>query len=320
MTFNRDTRKLLALRNAFAQWQYPPNKESGLTNPKQRIEIPADFPQTISPYSSEEALAVIAAQLDRRGLGLEQAVRINIAYPHKHPGLHPNHHNTAAERAIAFYERMLTAAPQVEWVLAHALSERLHLNRSGNQSSFHALTAKQAYDVYLPAQLQPFPFADADSRKGELFVIVDNTIEQGTTIANMMSYITHNHGEVLMVQADRHAPVAQLRTEGSDLSPYFNDAARNSGRVPEMASAFAASARRAGVNWSPQRCIEKFEAALQLHGNSVFALTDGEAKHLIKAVGVDAAMHEPFPELVDKLEKSALGSLRRAIHKKLLTV
>jgi len=308
----RSIKQLLSFKNAVARWKHPPNREAGLSNPAKRAEIPADFPETISPYSAEEALQLIEAQLAKRGTSLEEVKRINIAYPHKHKGLFPNHHNSAEERAQSFQRRMQKIAPGVEWVLAQALSERKHLDRSGDQSSFHALTGKQEYDVYLPAQVQPFPFADKARTQKEYFVIVDNTIEQGTTIANLMSYINHNNAEVLMVQADQHKPFAQRRNANDnealahyaagtvDLGPVFNDRARNNGRVPQLAVAFSKSAKEAGLDWTPRESIEKFEAALQHHGNSVFALTEGEAAHLLKTIFVEISS---FPKLVEKLEK-----------------
>ncbi len=308
----KNIKKLISIRNIIATLKHPVNKESGLANPVKRAEIPADFPGTISPYSAAEALAVIEAQLAKRGTSLKDVKRINIAYPHKHKGLHPKHHNSAEERALAFQEKMQKIAPDVEWVLAQALSERKHLDRSGDQSGFHALTGKQVYDVYMPAQVQPFPFADKKRTGKEYFVIVDNTIEQGTTIANLMSFIAHNNAEVLMIQADRHMPFAQRRGVNDDtavnrfstapvtLGPAFNDAARNNGRVPQLAVAFSKSAKEAGDDWSPEESIEKFEAALQRHGNSVFALTEGEAAHLLKTMYVEI---NSFPALVKKLEK-----------------
>lgn len=310
----RNIAKLLSLRSVFASLRNPPDTASGLSNPETRAEIPADFPETISPYSAEEALGLIKAQLEKRGTTLEKVKRINIAYPHKHKGIYPNHANSATQRAIAFQQKMQKIAPGIEWVLADALSERVHLDRSGDQSSFHALTGKQVYDVYMPAQKQPFPFADKNRTEKEYFVIVDNTIEQGTTIANLMSYIVHNNADVLMVQADRHAPLVQKRGTFDEnnvvdvyssgpvtLSPVFNSAARNNGRVPQLAVAFSKSAKEAGIDWSPQQSIEKFEAALQRHGNSVFALTEGEATRLLGTIYTEI---DSFPALVKKLEKT----------------
>lgn len=302
----RHIKKIHALQQVFARLKYPPHTAGGLANPEARMEIPADFPQAISPYSAQEALQVITRELEKRGTTLDETTRINIAYPHKHPGLYPTHHNSAEQRAHAFKERMQKVAPQIDWVIAEALVERLRLGRSENQSSFYALTCKQEFDIYLKGQKHPFYFADKD-RGREFFVIVDNTIEQGTTIISMMSYIHHNGGDVLMVQGDRHSDIAQKRTPSNDnatasLSPEFNDVTRNTGRLSELATAFSRSARREGKVVSPQDALKQFNDALQLHGNSVFSVTDGEALHLLK--GLDTGK-EKFPELLDKLQPTA---------------
>ena len=124
-----------------------------------------------------------------------------------------------------------------------------------------------------------------------------------------MSYIANNNAEVLMIQTDRHTPFAQRRVANDNgpvtLSPEFNDVSRNNGRVPEMAKAFSVSAKKSGLDWSPLASIEKFETALQKHGNSVFALTDGEAEHLVKDIDGRLYPGVSFPQLLEKLEKTA---------------
>lgn len=302
----RHIKKIHALRQVFATLKFPPNTSGGLTNPSARMEIPADFPQAISPYSAHEALGVIERELEKRGTTLEAAGRINIAYPHKHPGLYPTHQNSAKVRAYAFQDRMRKIAPQVDWIVAEALVERIRLGRSENQTSFYALTCKQEFDIYLQGQKEPFYFADKD-RGREFFVIVDNTIEQGTTIISMMSYIHHNGGDVLMAQGDRHIDIAQKRTVANDnatsqLSLEFNDITRNSGRLHELANAFSRSAARQGRLISAQDALQQFNDALLQHGNSVFSVTDGEASHLLK--GLDTGK-EKFTELVEQLHRTA---------------
>jgi hypothetical protein len=300
----RNASKLEALREVFSKLKNPPYLLGGHFNPSKRQEIQPDFPRALAPYSGEEALQLITAELSRRSVDIESVDHINIAYPHKHPGIYPAYHNTAEERAYAFRERMVAVAPQIEWVIAEALVERVRLGRSENQTSFHALTGKQEYDIYLKVQHEPLPFAHKD-RWREFFVIVDNTIEQGTTIANMMSYIRYNGGDVLMAQGDHRVHIAQHRDVANDMADIgaaFNDVSRNTGRLPELAVAFSYSAKRHGRDWTPKQAIEKFEAAINKYGNSVFALTDGEVQRLIKNVN---GTQESFPSLLEKLEKQA---------------
>ncbi len=300
----RSLSKIQAMREVFNKLKNPPYLLGAHVNPSMRQEIPADFPRALAPYSGDEALQLIMAELKKRGVDISDITRINIAYPHKHPGLYPGHHNTAEERAFAFRERMEAVAPQIDWVIAEALVERVRLGRSENQSSFHALTGKQEYDIYLKIQHEPLSFAHKD-RGREFFVIVDSTIEQGTTISNMMSYIHYNGGDVLMTQGDHRVHIAQKRdvaNDVADIGAAFNNVSRNTGRLPELALAFSISARRHGRDWTPRQAIEKFESALNKHGNSVFALTDGEVQHLVKNVN---GAKENFPALLEKLEKTA---------------
>lgn len=302
----RHIKKIHALQQVFAKLRFPPNTSAGLTNPSARMEIPAGFPQAISPYSAREALEVIERELEKRGTNIGAAARINIAYPHKHPGLYPTHHNSAEVRAYAFQDRMRKIAPYVDWVVAEALVERIRLGRSENQTSFYALTCKQEFDIYQHGQKEPVYFADKN-RGPEFFVIVDNTIEQGTTIISMMSYIHHNGGNVLLAQGDRHIDIAQKRTVSNDnataqLSSEFNDVTRNTGRLHELATAFSRSARRHGQQISAQEALQQFNDALLPHGNSVFSITDGEAVHLL--MGLDTGK-ENFPELAEQLRRTA---------------
>ncbi|MDI1226995.1 MAG: hypothetical protein PSY14_04845 [bacterium] len=303
---SRHIKKIHALQQVFAKLQYPPHVAGGHTNPDTRMEIPTGFPQAISPYSADEALQVITRELEKRGTTIGETTRINIAYPHKHPGLYPGHENRAEIRAYAFKDRMRKVAPHIDWVVAEALVERIRLGRSENQSSFYSLTCKQEFDIFLKGQKDPFYFADKD-RGREFFVIVDNTIEQGTTIINMMSYIHHNGGDVLMAQGDRHIDIVQKRISANDnanaaLSPEFNDVTRNTGRLSELAIAFSRSARRERKVISPQDALQQFDDALRLHGNSVYSLTEGEAVHLMKGLDTEK---EKFPELLDRLQRTA---------------
>ncbi len=308
----RKVSKLQALREVFSKLKNPPYLLGAHVNPSKRQEIPAGFPRALAPYSGEEALQLIAGELKKRDVDIADITHINIAYPHKHPGIYPAYHNTAEERAFAFRERMEAVAPQIDWVIAEALVERVRLGRSEDQTSFHALTGRQEYDIYLKIQHEPLPFAHKD-RGREFFVIVDNTIEQGTTIANMMSYIHYNGGEVLMAQGDHRVHIAQNRDVANDMTDIgaeFNDVSRNTGRLPELALAFSYSAQRHGRNWTPKQAIGKFEAAINKYGNSVFALTDGEVQRLIKNVN---GTKESFPVLLEKLEKQS-PKTKKAMH------
>ena len=97
---------------------------------------------------------------------------------------------------------------------------------------------------------------------------------------------------------DNNAERAGLRTE-------FNDVARNTGRVAEMALAFSASALRDGKDISPQQAIDLFEEKLNKVGNSVFAMTDGEASRMIQTVKGSDEKSVPFLQVLRSLDEVA---------------
>ena len=278
-----------------------------LSNPSRRMEIRADFPDVIHFNSSVRRIRhLLDQELRKQGTTLDCMERITLAYPHKHPELYPGHVNLAKMRVEEFRVLARSAAPHVQWIVADGLCETVHLKRSEDQTSLHALTKRQIYDIHRPSQETPCPFFEPLHTAKEFFMIVDNGIEQGTTIANLMSYITYNGGCVLGAAAVRSRALVQQEHRPKNavsLSAQFNDPARNAKKLPRLAQAFSRSAKDNRRDWSPAACLDMFEQHLNMHGNSVFALTDGECERLIETM--HGRYGERFPTLLKKLAKAS---------------
>lgn len=287
---------------------------STLTNPGLRLELPTDFPRLLLLTD----IAAIRSGLDavlreKHKTTLREAGRVNIVYPHKHPLKFPKHQNNADKYARDAWYALEGADRKVEWVLGASLTELVRLDRSENQSSVHALTGKQEYALYDALQQSPrFTFGAPGNTRKEYFLMVDSGFEQGTTLANLYSFITANGGIVLAGAVPNPSAGSLQQDPGArcepddhaaNLRPEFMDAARNTARLPQMALAFAESAEREGLIWTPQQSLDLFEAALNKHGNTVYGLTDGEAVRIIETVGPSPYHFSmPFPKLLEGIE------------------
>ncbi|PJB72043.1 MAG: hypothetical protein CO093_03860 [Alphaproteobacteria bacterium CG_4_9_14_3_um_filter_47_13] len=282
-----------------------------LSNPDKRNAIRADFPDImgLSRKSSACILEVLDRQLALYGTNLKEAGRINIAYPHKHPEKRKGHVNAATDVAQNFKTSMTRVAPDTEWVRADSIYEESDLGRSEDQSCLHTLTNRHCFAVDPDLQKSAFPFLDPDNDKQEYFIIVDGWVEQGTTIANLMSYIEYNGGVVLAAGVEGNIIygsnnfLVQHTLRSPDIQNDFNRAGAE--RVPEIAAALARSANKTGFfsrkkKHSPETCAAIFELALNRHGKSLETLTNGECNKLLETIG-DPLRGQSFSGLVEYL-------------------
>lgn len=279
-----------------------------LSMPKARLEFPKHFmPKTmhLGRDTKEKLVQKIDAALQKNGLSLGSVGRMTIAYPHKDPALFFRRHSGGYDAAVDFIAMVKAAAPQVEWLMADAICETVHLNRTlRGSSSFYSITQSHQYAVRPELQKKPLPFLSNDNKNQEVFIIVDDVMEQGTTIANLCSYLTHNGALVLGAAVDGEIDVLQRRhawEEDITLRAEFRDASRNTGQLPHLAQAFAASALKYGhQDATPDKCLEVFEEALQEHGKSLFSLTHAECSRLINTVSTERE-ETSFPDLLQQL-------------------
>jgi hypothetical protein len=268
-----------------------PSSTRVFTNPKIRLPIPVEMPEPALTANMHGIEEMLKHGLAVKGLTLKDVTRINIAYPHKHPGLFPGHLDAAREVAEKLQKRLGTKYPHIEWRLAHEIYETVHLDRSRHCGYFHAVTGRQEYVVEYPPETPP-PFAASNSQ--ELFVLADWTMKSGSTMANLMSFIHHNGGYVVgMLTDENYESFKQRNGNGSPrfkeaearikLSDVFNDESRNNGRLKELGYELCIESLNEKKPTSPDQCLHRLQKALNACGNSLFSLTDREVIGLMTA-------------------------------------
>lgn len=239
-----------------------------------RLPLPAGFPALVDLAGDTRYLVeAVHAALKVAGYAEDQLPsRINIAYPHKDPELFPHHDNRASKTVRDTYIRLKDAMPDVDWRVAEDICETRSLMRSKNQDSVYALTMQQIFNQNTLKTNFKTEFNDS------VFIVVDHCSEQGTTLANLISFIRRRGGTVLFTAVD-------------DIDFSISRSLVNT-HIDELGQVFGASA---GID--PSDALDRFDKALRLHGATVDALTDGETLRLIHTVREGRG----FIDLVDTL-------------------
>jgi hypothetical protein len=270
-----------------------------LTNPPIRREIRPDFPRTIPLNDSREILQVVEEELGKLGLSPEDVGHITLAYPHKLPELFSKNNATGSVGVFLDTVKKNPRLAAIPWLRADGLVETKSLERKRNKTSAHALLVHQIYDIHKPSQTTPLPFLEQGAKE-ELFIIIDHNVKTGTTVAEMMSYIEHNGGRVLAVAAGYfpgegvHITQRDEINYSSSLSPRFNDAARNTAKLPLLGFYLSKNAGEEGLNLTPEQCLDLLEKGLHKNGNSVYAMTNAECGRLLNDMRVKALRFSSF--------------------------
>ena len=299
-------------------FEMPPVDVTPMALNPHRVELPGNFPDTISLWNSPESVvAAIDRELKKTGTTVQEIDRIYLAYPHKDRTLFPGHYDNASNTVQNFQQRITSHLPHIQFYAVDEVVETVRLGRSEDQSSVHALTARQVYRVAdNPQQEKPFQFKNAETGKPEFFLVLDACVEQGTTLANFMSYITLQGGHVLAAVAGNEQKLVQRETatmaERVLVSEGFRDSSHNTGRLVQLAEAFSKSAKRDGIELSPAKCLDIFEGRMKLLGNTVLALTDGECERLIETLenrhyGGGDTFKSLMSKLDEKIKEGAKG-------------
>lgn len=284
-----------------------------LTNPAMRVVAPDGFPEVIKERDTKRLLELIETELrEKYHTSLQEAGHINIVYPHKDPRLFPYYKNHAEYFVEDLVEALTYTARDTEWRRIDALTELVHLDRSGNQKCDHAMGDNQLYACDPEADPKtPFPLPVGEGKR-EFFILADWMIEQGTTIANLNSFVTANGGTVLAAVSAGGTSLRQIAPHNNaelikqaGLRPEFNDASANTGMLPKMALAFARAAKEEGSDMTPQQALDQFEERLNKLGRSVFTMTHNEVGHAINTVTIRGEMQMTFSELLKRLERKA---------------
>lgn len=275
--------------------------ERSLTNPDMRVPLRADFPFVLSTQNPTQLLEVITAELAKRGKTLESVGEITIAYPRKDTRLFPGYNNSKGEVASYDTIRALKKAWKragqrgrfpIKLLRADMIGETAYLDRSHNQDSLHVVTHRQQYVARRPWLGRSIPFLRADHADREhYFIIADQYVEQGTTVASLASYLTHNSGHVLAAvrHSDGKTPLAPCNDFGGFEGTYpalkgAFGAAANSNILAALGFFLARSAKDGGVTVSSDEALRHVEHSINRYGHSLTALTHWEALRLGHAV------------------------------------
>lgn len=275
--------------------------ERSLTNPDIRVALRADFPPVLSCGDPARLLAVVQAELAKCGETLASVGEVTIAYPQKDPRVFPRYNNIKGELACTQTMHALRKAWKssgsagklpVKLLRANMIGETAYLNRSDHQGSLHVLTMRQQYAVRSPALGAAIPFLSVHhANKKHYFIIADQYVEQGTTVANLASYITHNGGHVLAAvhSGDEVMPLvpqnAFFAFEGqhATLKGQFGAAANNHA-LAALGFYLAQSAQRDGMSVDCDTALQQVEERINHYGHSLAALTHVEAYRLTQSL------------------------------------
>ena len=292
-------------------WAGDTVKLRGLENPASRLCIPATFPAGLDiDVMPGEIMRGIEAGLAASGIHIRDIKRINIAYSHKHPSRQA--HNKAESVAYDLRRRLQAARPEISWPIASGIYEEKQLFRSGNQGSRYALTKSQSFAVDISLQEEPLPFLEEGNGEKEYFIIVDNYVEQGTTLANWYSFLAHNGAHIIAV-ADSNFRVAgsrylaQLGASGAARGEgSYPDAPYDCGRLPDIGRAFVRLGIDSGAPVSAQKALACFDQALQPYGVSLFSMTNVECTRLIENLVTYRSLEDLFDDFEAPFEAASV--------------
>lgn len=264
-----------------------------LTNPDIRVQLRADMPPVLSLDDRQTLMQVLRQELAKQGETLRSVREINIVCPQKDPDLFPGHRNAAVEVGDKLAAAFQKQSRRLKITRADAICETVHLDRSGNQSLIHSLTARQVFGVNARRQKEkPIAFLDpARQDRPHYFIIADWFVAQGTTVANLASFLQHNGGHVLAIVSDHSS--ADIIPHDKYLTyhgkPENDDwlraefATSSAGRaLGAVGFALAMSAHKAGIKVTANQALENVEGVLNRHGHSLKALTHNEATRLFR--------------------------------------
>lgn len=252
-----------------------------LENPPARLKLPPHLQHTVSYMEQRPFARAVREGVEACGLKLHELSHINIAWPQKHP--RTGHINKATTYAENLRLALYNSFRKKDVILAHAIYETIKLDRSEDSSAISTLNKKQVYavDPQLQEQDVPLPFLTPEGAKGQAFILTDWIVSQGTTLANLASFIMHNGGHIIAVAPPFGGNT--LLQEELYVSEDVPDVEKT-GALPALARAFARAARYES-DYTPAECIAVFEEALKPKGLSLSTLTFGECMVLENTMG-----------------------------------
>lgn len=268
--------------------------ERSLTNPQVRVALRSDFPPVLSHDEPRALLETLVRELARQGQTPDTVGEVTVVFPNKDPYLFLTHSNGKGETASwqtinaikAAWKQVYGTKMPFKLNRCGLISETAHLNRSNNQQHvLHALEHRQQYVARRPLLGQTPSFLSADhASRQHYFIIADAYIEQGTTVANLASYLSHNGGHVLA--AVHRAPSGQplVADRALSLTDGFAAAAGQGKVLKALGRHLASAAGRECKDISPLQALEDIEACVNARGHSLAALTHAEMTRLMRGL------------------------------------
>lgn len=251
--------------------QTPTDAFRTLSNPDARLPLPACLKSAVSYDERDNLVAAVRMGVDHHGLDWDKLSRLTVAWPQKDP--RTKHINAATGHADKLCAALTTAFPDKQILRADALYETRALGRSEKANMEYTLTARQVFTADADLQTEPLPFLTESGAHGEAFILTDWISMQGTTLAALSSFITHNGGHVVAVALPYGGkPLLQQNGYADNPDPRLS----NRGQIQPLGAAFKRAAMGNG-NYDAAECVALFERALRPHGMSLNTLTHHEA-------------------------------------------
>jgi hypothetical protein len=251
-----------------------------------RLPIPANFPPVIRtrPDVIDDDFDTVLKGIGSAAIGnkFKEALaargqdscslpeEIYIAYPHKYyVADRPDKLRWDATKLAHLLQEQF---PETEFKVLNGLMEAKALDRSGknNANIIHTLSQRQRifYDVSATMLAPDFLYAEVEQQPW--FILIDNSYEYGTTMAEWYSFISSRGGFVCGLVAG-HVHISSRFSVTPDLLESLGICL---GQVHDCSS---------------EHALQVLENALALHDMSINALTFGEYNLLLQTLVLDGA-------------------------------
>ena len=269
------------------------------SHPDIRLPVPEDLP-AIMPYAMdgsdhenepieadhlEKFIAAIEHRADSLGIDLNAKDGIKpiiyVTYPRR-PNAKGFEH-VKEDRGVdvtppyQIIEFLNHTYPHIEWIDAYQIIDVKPLDRSKEQSAEHALLNRKEFQVIKETSTPEIPLPL--STPNQAFLVMDYYHEQGTTLAELISFIQHNGGHVLAVNSrSRYKDRTHLQP-AAHLSVMHKAFKAIKGKCENQAD--YKNAMTVPVN----DFFNALDLQLQEHGISLASLTNGEWIRLATSLG-----------------------------------
>lgn len=271
-----------------------------------RVPLPPGFGAVSNPVlgtgrkENKEAASALIVQceenLKRTGKSLRDIGEVYVVYPAKHPDV-----KTCGDKSFVsdlIEMGLQEVRPDVHWHFMHSICEKLVLTRAYNQSSLFALTRRQDFIEAPELDMQEngdIPDFIGKRYDGVHFIVIDNSLEQGTTFADLYSYIRNKGGEVIGMFAYGHNRDRFNDSLRIGNTTSFIPLSQKNTRRTEIKSALEEVANTDNMfRGDASTVLSKFNSRLLKSRSSLDALTDREVMRLLETLNENHPERENF--------------------------